>query len=349
MSQSHRSVAESAKAHAPLRVLLISNAGSGQNRRDFAAFEQRIQRYPWVSHVTTNSPEEADACLAAWRDAPPDYLIVNGGDGTAAHIFGLVLTLWTPEQRPPLVVLPGGTANMTAGDLGLSGSRKKALKRLFRWLDRGCREAGSSSQRWVMRLEPYPGAKVHHGVFLGAGVIVQATQYAHQSIHSRGLGGGISLGLVLLRTVWGLIHRDPHFYQSLGLDFTFEQARTGGAPEAEPTRFSGHLKMVILVASSLERLFLGINPFWVGGRQPLRLTFVDEGATRFLSTFSSIIRGRANRHAQPQNGYQSYRAEQALISFDGQFNMDGEIIEVSRARGPAQLSAEGPLNFVRPR
>jgi len=349
MSQLNRPGAEPAKVPSSLRVLLISNAGSGHNRRDFADFEQRIGRYPWVTHVTTTSPGEADACLAAWQEAPPDYLIINGGDGTAAHIFGLVINLWAPPQRPPLVVLPGGTANMTAGDLGLSGSRKKALKRLFRWLDRGCREAGAPIQRWVMRLEPYPGAQPHYGVFLGAGVIVQATQYAHQSVHSRGLGGGISLGLVLLRTVWGLMRRDPRFYQSLGVDFSLEQARTGGAPEAEPTRLSGHREMVILVASSLERLFLGINPFWVGGRQPLRLTFVDEGATRFLSTFISIIRGRVNSHAQPKNGYQSYRAASARLSFDGQFNMDGEIIEVSRARGPAQLSAQGPLNFVRPR
>jgi len=349
MSEPNRPEAGPAKEHSPPRVLLISNIGSGHNRRNFVAFEQRIRRYPWVSHVTTASPEDADACLATWREAPPDYLIINGGDGTAAHIFGLLINLWVPEHRPPLVVLPGGTANMTAGDLGLSGSRKRALKRLFRWLDRGCREAGAPVQRWVMRLEPYPGAQPHYGVFLGAGVIVQATDYAHRSVHSRGLSGGLSLGLVLLRTVWGLMRRDPRFYQSLTVDFSLEQARTGGTPEAEPCRLSGHREMVILVASSLERLFLGINPFWVGGRQPLRLTFVDEGATRFLSTFISIIRGRANPHAQPKNGYQSYRAARARLSFDGQFNMDGEIIEVSRARGPAQLSAQGPLNFVRPR
>lgn len=348
MSELNRPVAETGKLDSSPRVLLISNAASGYNRGDFAAFQRRIQKYPWVIHVSTTSPEEADACLAAWQDAPPDYLIINGGDGTAAHIFGLVINLWVPQQRPPLVVLPGGTVNMTAGDLGLSGSRKKALKRLFRWLDRGCREAGSPTQRWVMRLEPYPGAKPHYGVFLGAGVIVQATEYAHQSVHARGLGGSISLGVVLLRTVWGLIRRDPRFYQSLGVDFSLEQARTGGTPEAEPTCFSGHRQMVILVASSLERLCLGINPFWVGGRQPLRLTFVYDRATRFLSTFISIIRGRANGHAQPHNGYQSYRTLSARLMFDGQMNMDGEIIEVSRARGPAQLSAGGPLSFVRP-
>jgi len=349
MKEPSRPVAESQAEPSRLRVLLISNPGSGHNRRDFAAFEQRIGRYPWVSHVITASPREADARLVAWQEAPPDYLIVNGGDGTAAHIFGLVLRLWSPEQRPPLVVLPGGTANMTAGDLGLSDSRKKALKRLFRWVDRGCHQAGKPTQRWVMRLEPYPEAQPHYGVFLGAGVIVQATQYAHQSVHARGLSGGISLGLVLLRTVWGLMRRCPRFYKSLTVDFSLEQARTGAAPEAEPARLSGQREMVILVISSLERLFLGINPFWVGGPQPLRLTFVDEGATRFLSTFISIIRGRANRHAQAKNGYESYRAARAQFFFDGQFNMDGEIIPVSRDSGPARLSAEGPLSFVRPR
>ena len=55
-------------------------------------------------------------------------LAINGGDGTVAAILGALLES-KPFVTPPLIaLLPGGTANMSAGDVGLRGSLNKAVR-----------------------------------------------------------------------------------------------------------------------------------------------------------------------------------------------------------------------------
>ena len=88
------------------RLAIVSNAGSGRNRR-----RSELLRVP-------------DA-LTDLLVREPDLIAVNGGDGTVQA----VLSAWArlrdagsvPEALPPLAVLPAGSTNMTAHDLGCGG------------------------------------------------------------------------------------------------------------------------------------------------------------------------------------------------------------------------------------
>ncbi|TAM81080.1 MAG: hypothetical protein EPN47_14485 [Acidobacteria bacterium] len=81
-----------------------------------------------------------------------DLVIVCGGDGTINEVANGVAT-----ARTPLAVLPGGTANIVAKDLGLPGHIVKAARELPSW--RPCsvplgratwEESGSIHQRYFL-------------------------------------------------------------------------------------------------------------------------------------------------------------------------------------------------------
>lgn len=322
------------------RICMISNPTSGNNRKWQARIEARLAAYPQVAHHVTRSPHEAEELVPQLAASCPDVVVINGGDGTIAAALGMILRHWPQDKLPLIVLLPGGTANMTAGDIGLASSHSRALKRFFRWLDRGAPLSGDIRARHIMRVTGAADGHIRHGMFLGTGAIMQATRFAHKNVHSRGLGGEISLGIILIRSVWGLIRLDPKFYQPTHVAMQVET-------ETGPRVTRDTAPMLILVASTLGRLFLGIRPFWAKEEAPIGLTAIRGGARRFARAFPSVLRGHPNRHVTVENGYESFRGARIELRFDGELNLDGELFATSGGDVPLVIEAEGPIRFLR--
>lgn len=314
-------------------IAVISNPRSGHNRSRFAKIAEALATRPGVRHVVTGSPAELPAICAELGDRSVDLLVINGGDGTAAAVFGALLETLPAEQRPLLALLPAGTANMTAGDVGIRGALHAALRRLLRWIE-ASEHRGTVVERAVLRVQTGSSAP-RYGMFLGAGLVMAGTEYAHREVHARGLRDDFSLGLSLVRSLWGILRREPGFRQSLPVALALEQR--------EERTFDAQ----ILIMSTLQRLFLGIRPFWGDESGPVALSLIESGAPGLLRQFPGLLCGRPGRSATPENGYHSHRASELCVTFDGACNLDGEILPVSSAAGPLRVAAAGPLRFLR--
>lgn len=325
-----------------VRICVLTNAKSGHNRKGLARLAARLSAYGAVTHYVTRSPEEARALMPVLYDAAPDVVIINGGDGTISATLGLMLEHWRAETLPLVMLLPGGTSNMTAGDIGLASSPARALDRVCRWLDAGAPLKGADiRRRHIMRVTGAADGAVRYGMFLGTGAIMQATRFAHDKVHSRGLRGDWSLGLTLIRTLWGLVRQDARFYQPTQVGLALHGLEATPVCRAEAP-------MLILVASTLDRLFLGIRPFWAQESGTIGLTAIRGGAERFGRTILSVLRGRHNRHTTPGNGYESFRTDRIEMYLDGELNLDGELFMTGGGQSPLVVSVEGPIRFLRP-
>lgn len=315
----------------PVSIGLISNPNSGHNTDQFAEIQTLIAAQANITHIITQSAQEIPAALQALAAQQVSILAINGGDGTASAILGAMLEGSDFENIPTLILLPGGTANMNAGDVGMRGKLLNSVKRFCTWSNRPQSTSGQRVERRLLRVH-YAG-KVHYGMFLGTGAVMQGTEYAHEKIHSRGLRDEFSLALGTVRTVWGVLRDDPRFNQHVSIALQLDNN-----PE---TRQHDTL---ILAASTLHRLFFGLKPFWGDGPGALRLTVIEQHCTKFLRTFISIIRGRANRNAVPESGYFSHNADCITLSLEGSINLDGEIIDVN---GPVTVDTSETLQFLR--
>jgi diacylglycerol kinase (ATP) len=311
---------------------LISNPSSGHNRDQFEGIRLRIEQYPSIHHRITHCTADIRPVLQELADLDVRVLAINGGDGTVAAILGALLES-KPFVTPPLIaLLPGGTANNTAGDIGLRGSLNKAIANFCQWSE-GSREAQQKIvQRVVLRVVIDKAQPARYGMFLGGGAVIQGTEYAHKEIHSRGLRDDFSLALGTLRTVWGVVREDPAFNQHVGIKLSLE--------DTNPTQYSA----LILAVSTLQRLAFGMRPFWSKEPGDIRLTLMEQGCTRFARTFFSIVRGRHSRNAVAASGYHSHNANKITLEMAGKINLDGEVLEV--AQGVA-ISASEPLGFLR--
>ncbi|MEM9254136.1 MAG: diacylglycerol kinase family protein [Pseudomonadota bacterium] len=310
-------------------VGLISNPGSGHNRDQFSAVLSRINHCEPIRHIVTKSPDDIGPALTHLAKEGISTLAINGGDGTASQTLGYLLEHGVFADPPVIALLPGGTANMNAGDIGIAGKLPQAVDQFCLWSE-GKRTAKGTAARALLRVVTGDDA-IHHGMFLGAGAVIQGTEYAHQEVHARGVRDDLSLLISVVRTVWGLTRNDPRFSQHVNIDL-----QVNDAPRQS-------FDALILVISTLERLAFGMRPFW--GPEPgnLRFTLFERGCSRFARTFISIARGRPNRNAIPASGYRSHNADQLVLALEGNINLDGEILDTA---GHLSISATRCLHFL---
>lgn len=79
----------------------------------------------------THSLEELAEVAHEYSNKSLDILAINGGDGTISRTLTTFIHAYGDKPLPPIVILRGGTINMLAKNLGITGSPEQVLFRLM--------------------------------------------------------------------------------------------------------------------------------------------------------------------------------------------------------------------------
>ena len=111
--------------HDAMRLALIANpcAGGNQAARIIPTVEAFLRRHGIDSRLFVTQHHEHALTIA--RHLPPqrfDGIVAIGGDGTNFHVLNGLLQHHTPGNLPPLGIIPVGSGNSFALDLGIRGA-----------------------------------------------------------------------------------------------------------------------------------------------------------------------------------------------------------------------------------
>jgi diacylglycerol kinase family enzyme len=309
------------------RVAILSNAGSGRNRRKVALL-RALEGVSQVDQVVTTSADETAGAIDALLARDPDVLAVNGGDGTVQHVLTHLATR-DPATIPPLAVLPAGSTNMTAHDLGCGGRARRRLQELLALRDLPA-AAWPVETRRPVQVTDADGA-VRLGFFFGMGTIVRGVEFWHGRLAHGAGAGEWGAGAALVRAAWGIARREPPFAEPVRVGLAVDDG------PAEPRA------LMFALVTTMRRLFLDLTPFWGPGPGPLALTWVDAAPRRFLAHVPSLLRGRAERLPEA-DGFHGRRPGRVVLDLDESWIIDGEVFPP-----PGRLVIEpGPeLRFLR--
>lgn len=321
-------------ARRPLRVAVISNPKSGQNARRglLGGVHGLLRAYPGVDRYEERTYAGiADASRAATA-GDASILVVNGGDGTVqAVLTGLLRT--PPARLPVLAVLPGGTTNTTARNVGYGRRPLAALEQLLRASAAG-RLAGVLEQRPVLRAD-FDGDS-QWAMMFGVGAVYHGIVFAREQLASRGmrgqLGAGLALATFLARAFTG---KDGPLFP----------------PLAATVRLDGvalpHASYVGMLMSTMDRQFLGVRPYWGEGPGRLRFSAMLERPRHLARAIVPALRGRPSPWLQPELGYRSANVgEVDLVCADG-FTLDGELFAPAPHVRRLTLTARQSAYFLR--
>jgi len=101
-----------------------------------------------------------------------------------------------------------------------------------------------------------------------------------------------------------------------------------------------------IIVSTMNRLSLGLQPFWDRKPAPLKVTLVREHPRHLLRAIWPALHGRPHAVLTPANGYTSRNVDRFEIELAQRAVMDGEFFEA--APGGRIVLRTGPLvTFVR--
>ncbi len=284
-----------------------------------------------ANYLEADGAALGDGSVSRLLASRPELLVVVGGDGT---LHGVLNHLFAPQcvgPLPALLVVPAGTTNMSALDLGVSGAADKVLLRLRDKLAQSSSPAWSLTSRPILQVEA-PAVGCLCGMFFGAGIIARGVQYFTSHIRTRGITGEAASALVVARFLAAL----------LGADRGGLTAPVPATPEGLPG-LSARQPYVAILASVLDRLLLGMRPYWGAEAAPIHVTAVKSHPGKLYRSLFPLLSGRGAT-LRGEEGYASANVQAMAVKLEGPFVIDGQCYD---ARGETlALSVAGQINFL---
>ena len=316
------------------RLGVIINPRSRHHRRNIRRTREILRQWPAVSAVEIDSIDQIHGELARFAENEIGIVAISGGDGTIQAVMTALLNGGSFERLPQLAVISAGTTNLIAASAGVRGRPDSALDRLCKWSESGGPPARTLLQP-VLSLQRTPREPAIHGMFLGTAAFYRAVLLAESDVHSLGVERNLAVAMALGMSVFHLL----------------TQRRPGGlwqgeaiALEADNAALSSR-DHLLFMSTTLDRLVLGLTPFWGEGEGNLRYMAIDYPANRLLSALLPMARGKP-RPWFAEAGYRSGRARECRLTLQCPIVFDGEIVTPEPGT-PVVLRSDHRLEFWR--
>lgn len=319
-----------------LSVGVISGYGYRNLKGGMDRLTGFLRGVPNVSHHSVRTPSEVAAAVDGFTAAGIDIVAVSGGDGTVSMVATHLMRNLETTRPPVLALLEGGRTNMTAGDIGVrgAGNQLRRLRDLLTWAETAERSQRSLAQRPLIGVDSDCGA-LHCGFFVGGGAIYQGSLETWK-FRDGSRVPGMRTGLGTATSVVKMIA--SHLISRSAFPATQMRILVDGEPLPEE-------QWCVLMITTLDRMALGIRPFWDKTPKPIRLTAVAHDHRKLLRSAFGGLRGRPGRHLTPANGFYSVNAHEVDLRLDGGVTLDGEVVQAQLDR--IRLSIAGSLTFLR--
>lgn len=295
---------------APL-IGILSNVASTRNKGTLSAVRSLVDRHPHVFHYELTHIDKIEQALRMFADARVSVLVINGGDGTIQATLSSIVNDRPFDVIPPIAILPGGKTNMIAADLRSVGRTDRLFRRLLSLVNSE-RFAEHIVARPLVELDLGDGQPPRFGMFFGTAGIVKGILWCRRKIYPMKLPNLLSHGAAIAILIASAlrINRTP-------------------ALRSDPMRIaldgSGEIdgRYSVVLATTLDRLLLGLRPFGTEGNGGLKFSAVEYGPQAVWSGLVSLLRGRFGRGGTA--GVRVARSDE--IAFEGRdpVTLDGEI------------------------
>jgi hypothetical protein len=325
------------EATTQLRLGVLTNLSAGGGGQRAERIREFLRDHPDVPHVAPGGEGGIGEGLRHLAERGVDVLAVSGGDGTLQRcLTELLANGQIFPQLPVVAPLRAGRTNMSALDIGSDRSPARALEKLRR-MTRDNSIASRLIKRPVLRVDLGADEAAQYGMFCGVGTIHRAIELTHNAFpygRTQGVfGSGFVTGVLLVKHVLG--KRDGV------LDPDEVEIELDGARVAA-SRFR------LVIASTLGRLFLRMNPFWGREHAPIRFTALEPNGRRPATNVIRVLRGRApvDEAGQTESGYTSHNVFTTEMTLDCGLTVDGELFDPRPGR-KVTITADERLRFVR--
>ncbi len=310
------------------KIGVIINPRSGRGNGKGLALAERLSRHRDVPICVLRDFKTLEPSLSAFARSGVTEIYISSGDGTIQAIQTLLAERNEFSVLPRLCLLPHGTTNMTAADLGF---RHKSIDAQAAFIEAHAREDLRS--RPTLRIVNPADGQARHGMFLGAGAVADATLYCQRVFNDKGVKGSWATFSVLA----GAALKTAFLPANLADPNRFDRPYDITIRKGDGIVSSG--QQLLVLVSTLDKLILGARPFWGTKTGPIRATVFPYPVPSVVRWLLPVLYGNDRRKGPP--GAKSFSTDRFEIQVAAPFVLDGEFFD-----GPAEGSLKiesGPV------
>ncbi len=309
-----------------LLVGVLTNPHSGGNKKGLVEIRNILAKWPDVIHREAFDPEGISSSLYDFSRNGVELIVINGGDGTVQAALTILGNDKVFKQPPLLSLLCAGTTSMLPRDVGVVGTPAVALQRILEWSKSTNKDLVTKSRN-ILRVQT--DSEAFFGMFFGAGAICDGIRVFHAKDNPMGWRGQLMPALTMVRLLLAILfNRIPPFLNNTSINGCHAEERAD----------------LLVLISTLDRLFLGMQPYWGIEEGPLHYTAIGEKPKNLLRVLLSLFGSGKSRHATPGNGYFSHNVEKVQLHMKSSFTLDGELYDAGE--GAVTVSSAGPTLFL---
>lgn len=306
---------------------VLINPDSGRGNGKGPALAAALSGKPDVKLHLLTAFGALEQVLREFAAAGVSDLFISSGDGTVQAIQTLLAEKRIFPVLPRICLLPHGTTNMTAADIGYCIRGIPAQAAFVQ-----NPEPRELRKRPTLRAANPRDGQPRHGMFLGTGAVSVATRYTQVSLNDNGIKGDLATFVALANAVGKSLFSKPDPSDSSRIDRPFPITVKAG----EGTIATG--TQLLALATTLDKLILGTRPFWGGKGGPIRVTTFPYPVPSIPRWFIPSIMGGENRTPPP--GATSHAVSALTIETPSEFVIDGEFFDAPE--GEALRIETGP-------
>ena len=107
----------------------------------------------------------------------------------------------------------------------------------------------------------------------------------------------------------------------------------------------GNGNHLLVLASVLNRMPLGMKPYWGREALPLHMTAIRESPEKLCSSFLLVLLGRGINLTET-SGYLSRNLDKLELTFAGDYIIDGEIYCSNTDDGPLKITTDEAITVL---
>jgi diacylglycerol kinase (ATP) len=314
------------------RAGLIVNPQAGKASGKGVALAAKLQADKNISIGVMRSFDELGDMLDAMAQDGVSDLFISSGDGTIQEILTHIAERQMFRGTLRLCLMPHGTTNLSANDIGFRGGSVDAEAAFIR-----NPVASKTARRHTIRCANPGDGKVRHGMFVGTGAVAEATRYCQEAFNKHGVRGQWAVARTLLTALRKHMFDGPPAGDQTRFDRPFAIS-----VEANGLRYAEG-QQLLQMSTTLERLPLGAMPFWGGKTGAIRTTVLPFPVPSVLRWTIPVMYGGENRTAPA--GAVSFCAGKIQVKSETSFVIDGEFFPPPRE--PLRLETGPAFSFLR--
>lgn len=313
------------------RLAVISNPRSHRNLRRPSLERDMLACAFLAGFAEPATQTELLTALTSFKQQGVDIIAINGGDGTVRDVLTALHQI-DPDWRPALTIIPGGKTNLIAYDVGSVPHGRAGLRQILDAANKGQLDRHRVSRPVLDITRPDEAGPAICGMFFGAGAFSRGTELAQTEANALGLYHGLAVAWTIASMIIRVM-----------------RGRAGENTPVILTADGGKIyegEQFIMLATGLQRIIMGLNPFWGSQARAIRYTSIDAPPVRLFAALLPLLRGRP-RPWMEAAGYRSGSANHLTLSLKSRFTVDGELFGPG-ASGLIELSARRTMDFVHP-